>query len=197
MRLRKFCLLATCLASLLLAPHPVPAQQVVQRGAFGKPDQVLDDTNQWTTPLLVASDHDVQIYIPDVTSPEWLKLNYPNFRDRRIYTLSIFTLYKTTEACRANQIGWGLGDAAHLNACVDIGYRVRQVTVDPNQKSVTLLMAAMVGQDGQIDPESIQRQSVFRTWDQLDVNSYTAIMKANALATEQLRRYDIKMQNLR
>lgn len=52
--------------SLLLIGLVCPTgfgQQVVQRGALGRPAQILDETEEWTTPLLVASDQDVEIYI--------------------------------------------------------------------------------------------------------------------------------------
>jgi hypothetical protein len=172
---------------LLLSPRMSFGQQVVQRGPFGKPTQVLDETEQWTIPLLVSSDREVEVYIPDVTTTTWLS--------RGTYTLSTFTLYKTVNACRANQISWGMGDAAHLDACNDIGYRVRQITIDPNQKSAQILMAAMVDLDGQIDPESVQEPSTFRTWDQLDTTTQRAILKTNEVVTRQMRIYDAKVHN--
>lgn len=171
-------------------------QQVVQRGPLGLPSQVLDETQQWTTPLLVASASDVNLYIPDVTSPDWLKLNYPDYEDRGVYTLSMFTFYKSPEACRANQIGWGLSDAEHLNACIEIGYRVRKALVDPRQKTVTLLMAAMIGQDGQIDPQSIQHPKTSRTWEQLDPNTQAALQKASGIIEKQMKAYDLKLQSV-
>ena len=186
--------------TLLLLTGLFPAsgfgQQVVQRGALGRPGQVLDETQQWSTPLLVASDHDVELYIPDVSNSEWLKRNYSDFIDKGQYVLSMFTFYRTPRACRANQIGWGNGDAAHLEACNDIGYRLRQAVVDTNQRTVTLMMAAMIGQDGEIVPSSIQHQSVTRTWTELDANTQAALKKANGLVAEQMRRYDRKVKNV-
>ncbi|RZU42972.1 hypothetical protein [Edaphobacter modestus] len=180
---------------ILLFPGMSFGQQVVQRGPFGKPTQVLDETQQWTIPLLVSSDRDVEIYIPDVTTTTWLSRNYSDFQNRGTYTLSTFTLYRTVNACRANQISWGMGDAAHLDACNDIGYRVRQIRIDPNQKSAQILMAAMVDQDGQIDPESVQEPSTFRTWDQLGATTQNAILKTNEIVTRQMRIYDAKIHN--
>ena len=188
-----------CLSALLLLAVVVPssarAQQVVQRGALGTPSEVLDETQQWTTPLLVASDKDVEIYIPDISSPDWLRLNYPEFQDKRQYTITLFTFYKTMRACRANQIGWGLGDAEHVNACADISYRVREGSVDAHMKTVTLIMAGMVGQDGQLDPTSIQRQAITKTWADLDTNTRTALEKTTGIVTEQMARYDHRLQN--
>jgi hypothetical protein len=171
-------------------------QQIVQRGALGEPSQVLDETQQWTVPLLVASDKDVHIYIPDITNPAWLKLNYSDFENKGVYTLSMFTFYKTPEACRVNQIAWGLGDGAHLDACNWIGYRVRRATIDARQKSVALIMAGMIDQDGQLDSKSIQDEHVSRVWDQLDANTQNALKKANDLVTEQMKIYDRKIRNL-
>jgi hypothetical protein len=93
-----------CLVLLSLSSIAAQGQQVIQRGPFGKPAQVLDDTGQWSTPLLVASDSDVQMYIPDVSNPDWLKKNYPDYIDRGTYTITMFTFYKTPTACRANQL---------------------------------------------------------------------------------------------
>ncbi len=76
------------------------------------------------------------MYIPDVTSPEWLKRNYQDFQDKEQYVLSTFTFYKTSKAaCRINQVGWGFSDGAHLDACIEIGYRVGQASVDATQKN--------------------------------------------------------------
>lgn len=180
---------------LLFLPAAGKSQQVIQRGPFGKPAQVLDETQQWTIPLLVASGRGLEIYIPDVTSTAWLSRNYSDFINHGTYTLSIFTLYKTVEACRANQIRWGMGDEQHLDACNDIKYRARLIVVDPNQKSVQLLSAAMVDEDGELVPESAQEPATFRTWDQLDASAQQAILKTNELVTRQMRIYDAKVHN--
>jgi hypothetical protein len=194
MRLRFISFVAV---ACLLSVSNFRAQQVVQRGPLGTPSQVLDETEQWTTPLLLASDHDVQIYMPDISNNEWLKRNYEDYHFRGVYTLTLFTFYKTPAACRANQMAWGIGDAAHLNACIAIGYRVRRAKIDPNQKSVTLLAAAMVDQNGNVDPNSVETQNVFRTWDQLDANSQAALKKANALIAVQMKIYDERLQSAR
>ena len=174
------------------------AQQVVQRGALGSPASVLDETQQWTTPLLVAKDADVEIYIPDVSNPEWLQRNYEDYRDKKQFSISIFTFYKTPKACQKNQIGWGQADADHVNACLDsIGYRVREGEVDAHLKTVTLRMAAMVGTDGTIDPASVQTEAVLRTWANLDPNTQEALAKTNEFVAEQMRIYDAKIQKLR
>jgi len=90
-----------------------------------------------------------------------------------------------------------MSDADHLDACNDIKYRARQILVDPNQKSIQLLSATMVDEDGQIVPESAQDSSIFRTWDQLDRAALQAIVKTNEIVTRQMKLYDAKIHNQR
>ena len=189
--------LSLVLLGVVFACQTGLSQQVVQRGALGKPDQVLDQTGEWTAPILVASDADVEMYIPDVSSPAWLKRNYPDFHDRGFYTLTLFTFYKNPKACRQNRIAWGLGDKASLDACIETGYRLREGKVDPHEKSATLLKAAMIDQAGKLDPASVQNEETFRYWNQLDPNTQSALEKANVLIEKQLAIYDRKMQGLR
>jgi hypothetical protein len=193
-RILMFAFAIMCLSGLV--PGASSGQQLVQRGALGKPAEVLDDTMQWSTPLLVAGDHDVEIYIPDVTSTDWLKRNYTDFMEKNQYVISFFTFYRNTKACRANQIAWGYSDAAHLDACNDISYRVRQVHVDAHLKTVTLIMAAMIGEDGQVVPSTMERQPISRGWHELDANSQEALDKATVLIAEQMKRYDRKVNGV-
>jgi hypothetical protein len=198
MRLR-ICLLPLLTAAfsvLLWLPVTAGAQQVVQRGAFGTPTGILDETGQWTTPLLLVHDKDVEIYIPDVSSRDWLKMNYPEYWDKYQYELTFLTFYRTPRACRANMIGWGNSDAAHLNACEnDIGYRIRRATVDTHLKTVTLVMAAMVDHSGQIVPSTEEDGPISRNWADLDSNTQQALEKASGLVDEQMKSYNRRLNN--
>lgn len=184
-------------AALMAVALASQAQQVVQRGTFGHPGAILDETDQWTTPLTLVEDHDVILFMPDTSSPPWLQRNYNTWLNRGTYTLTLLTFYRTPAACRANQIAWGLGDAAHWNACLDTGYRMRRALVDPASKSITLQTAAMVDQTGNILPATIQDDHIFRTWDQLDTNTQAALKKADDLISHQMKIYDARQQSLR
>ena len=59
MQLRNLVFVLGVLISAGLFGQTQTAKQVIQRGALGKPAQVFDETEQWTTPLLVAADRDV------------------------------------------------------------------------------------------------------------------------------------------
>lgn len=194
-------LLAFVLPLSVAAPVPAqqaaqqPVQQLIQRGPFSKPVQVLDETGQWTTPLLMFSDADVDLFIPDITAADWLNRNYPGFLEKGQYTVSMFTLYKTPRACRVNQTQSGFADAAHLDACmVTIRYRLRQALVDTQQKTVTLVTAAMLNQDGGMDPASVQHDSRTRSFSELDTGTQAALAKTNELVGKQMRLYDLRVR---
>lgn len=188
--------LISVLATLLLATTAL-AQQLVQRGPLGKPASVFDQlTQQWSSPIEVAKASDVSIFIPDVSSPAWIQPNFSDFFERSQYRITLVTLYRSPASCRANQIAWGLGDAAHLNACAtDIAYRTREATVDFNLHTVTLIQAAMLDPDGNLIPNSVETQSVSRTWAQLDPNTQAALAQATSLIRKQMDAYNARLNS--
>jgi hypothetical protein len=189
--------LLVLLGSLVTASLACQGQQVIQRGAMGKPAQVLDETGQWTEPILLSSDHDVELYIPDISSPAWLDANYQSYIDHDQVVLSMFTFYRTTKACRASQIAWGFSDGSHLDDCIDIGYRVRRATVDMRQKIVTLISASMVDQNGAIIESSSVDQPIVKTWADLDAGTREALIKAAELISKQMKHYDQRINGKR
>ena len=91
-RLPHIVILSTVLLLASLSPTEGLAQQVIQRGALGVPAQVLDETSLWTTPLALSSDHDVEVYIPDVTSPAWITELSGFCRQRAVCPLDVYVL---------------------------------------------------------------------------------------------------------
>ena len=193
-RVQAISVLSIALLTIVSLTRISQAQQVVQRGALGTPSQILDETGEWTTPLLVARDSDEEVYIPDVSNPEWLQRNYPDFWEKYKYEMTFLTFYRTSRACRANMIAWGYSDAAHVDACEkDISYRVRRLSVDTHLKTVTLTMAAMVDHAGQILPGSVEQQPTSRSWAELGANTQAAIAKATRFVAQQMKIYDQKL----
>jgi hypothetical protein len=172
------------------------AQQVVQRGPLGVPSQLFDDTQQWTTPLQVAANNDLALYIPDVSNAAWLSRNYPDFENKGLYTVSILSHYLRPHACRQDLVRWGMADAAHLDACAaDIAYRVYQVQVDTLQRTVTLQGAFMVGPDGQALGPASAPQANTRRWVDLDATAQAALAKTTELVRAQMSIYDRRIRN--
>lgn len=169
---------------------------MVQRGALGTPAQLLDETGQWTTPLPVAGDAGETVYIPDVSSTPWLERNYPDFASKGVYTISVLTFYKRNSACRQDLVHWGFADAAHLDACIDIGYRLRHLQVDITQHTVTLLGANMVSQDGVLLPETVAGRNITRRWAELDPTAVAALDRTSKIVADQMLIYDHRLSRL-
>ena len=195
----------TALASLALAlailparaqQPAAPATQVIQSGALNVPTDVLTRDNQWSALISVLSNSDEDVYIEDPSTTAWLTRNAQGFVDRGQYTITLVTFYKTVHACRADQIRAGFSDAAHVDACNDYRYRIRQVAVDAPQNTQTLLFSAMVFTGGTLDSTSIVRESRTRGFNGLDADSQKAISDTTKLAGQQSHSYIARQQNL-
>lgn len=192
-RVRRCALSAALLLSLTSA---AAAQQVVQRGALGTPSQMLDETGNWSTPLPVGGDAAATVYIPDVSTTPWLQRNYADFSSRGVYHIAMLTFYRRNSACRQDLTRWGFADAAHLDACIDIGYRLRQLEVDITQHTLTLLGANMVSQDGVLLAEAAAPQSVTRRWADLDPAAFASLTQTNKIVADQMLAYDRRLSRL-
>jgi hypothetical protein len=176
--------------------QPTPSQQVIQTGALNAPTDVLTQDNQWSALISVLSNSDQDLYIEDPSTNAWLARNAQTFVDRGQYTITLVSFYKTVHACRADQIRAGFSDAAHVDACNNYRYRIRQIAVDAPQNTVTLLFSAMVFTGGTLDSTSIVRESRTRGFSGLDADSQKAVSDTTKLAGQQSDNYIARQQNL-
>ena len=195
----------TALASLALALAILPAraqqpaaasQQVIQVGALNIPTDVLTRDDQWSALISVLSNSDEDVYIEDPSTNAWLARNAEGFVDRGQYTITLVTFYKTVHACRADQIRAGFSDAAHVDACNDYRYRIREVAVDSPQNTLTMLFSAMVFTGGTLDSSSIVHESRTRGLNGLDADSQKAISDTLKIVGQQSHSYIARQQNL-
>jgi hypothetical protein len=194
--------LRTALAPLALTLLSIPArpqqppQQILQIGALNAPTDVLTQDNQWSSLISVLSNSDQDLYIEDPSTNAWLARNAQAFVDRGQYTITLVSFYKTVHACRADQIRAGFSDAAHVDACNNYRYRIRQIAVDAPQNTLTLLFSAMVFSGGALDPSTIVRESRTRGFSGLDADSQKALSDTTKLAGQQSHSYIARQQNL-
>jgi hypothetical protein len=66
----------------------------------------------------------------------------------------------------------------------------------PQDESATLVEAAMIFQDGTLDPDSVESSGGFRFWHDLDATTRSALEKTTALVRAQMKIYDEKVQSL-
>ena len=190
-------LLALSLTLLCPPAHPQqPTQQVIEAGALNVPASVLTQDNQWSSLLQVLSNSDLELYIEDPSSDAWLARNAQNFIDRGQYTITLVSFYKTRHACREDQIRSGFSDAAHVDACNNYRYRIRQVAVDAPQNTLTLRFSVMVFTGGTPDSTSIVRETRTRGFDGLDADSQKALSDTTKLVAKQSLSYEARQKNI-
>lgn len=188
-------LLAQCLSIPLLCGI-ASAQQAVQRGALGFPSAVLDENAQWSSPVELLTNNDVSVFMPDVSNSIWLNANAERFLNTGEYTLTLVTFYKTRRVCRTDQVLAGFSDAAHIDACNDIRYRVRQIAVNTPQKTITLLMSGTADESGTIDSGSVQHETRTRGFKDLGDEALGALTKATDIIAKQSIAYDRRVNNI-
>ena len=191
-----FARLVTRILPLALLCGFASAQQVVQRGALGFPSAVLDENAQWSAPVELLTNGDVSVFMPDVSNAMWLNANAERFLNTGQYTLTLITFYKTRRVCRADQVLMGFSDAAHIDACNDIRYRVRQIAVNTPQKTITLLMSGTADESGTLDPGSIVHESRTRGFKDLGEEALGALTKATDIIAKQSLAYDRRINNI-
>lgn len=191
-------LILFALPSLLaLGQQPPPVMPILQTGALNVPTSVLTENGQWLPLLPVLTSPSLDLYIEDVSNNEWLDRNAANFLNRGQFTVTVVSFYKTRQPCREDQVHAGLSDAAHLNACDNYRYAVRQVAVDAPQNSITLNYTLMVYSGGVPDLSSARRETVTRAITQFGPDFQKALSDATALVAKQSRMWAARQQNAR
>ncbi|HEY4010142.1 MAG TPA: hypothetical protein VGM11_08330 [Acidobacteriaceae bacterium] len=170
-------------------PQQGSPQQVIHTGALNAPSQVFTPGGQWANLVPILSTSDLDLFIEDPSSDTWLAHNAASFLDRGQYTITLVSFYKTRRPCREDQTRAGLSDAAHLNACDNYRYAIRQIAGDAPQNTVTLLFTAMVFSDGTLDTSSVRRENRTRGFSELGPDSQKALSEGTKLIARQAHIY--------
>lgn len=189
--------LALAFATLAVrAQQPTaPSQQVIQIGALSAPTDVFTPDGQWSSLIPILSNPDLALYIEDPSNDAWLARNAENFINRRQYTITLVSFYKTRRPCRDDEIASGFSDAAHINACDSYRYRIRKVAVDTHQHTLTLLSSAMVFSGGTLDPASVSTDTRTGGSAGLNADAQKALADTTKLVAQQSHIYDARQRN--
>jgi hypothetical protein len=190
-----FALALACLPARAQDP-PTPPPQVIQVGALSAPTDVLTSDGQWSSLIPILSNADLALYIEDPSNDAWLARNAESFINRRHYTITLVSFYKTRRPCREDEIAAGFSDAAHINACDSYRYRIRKVAVDTHQHTLTLLSSVMVFSGGTLDPASVRNDTRTGGSAGLNADAQKALADTTKLVAEQSHIYDARQRNI-
>jgi hypothetical protein len=95
----KNCVLLLCLFGA--TPLSASAEPLVITGPFGVPIQVQDEFGNWSIPIKVYSDRDVEMFVPDITSIGWKSWHAERFRQEGVYVVQMLIFHKNSNYCMA------------------------------------------------------------------------------------------------
>jgi hypothetical protein len=133
-------------------------QEALKLGPFGKPILVMDESGNWSIPINLYSDSDVDVFIPDITTAGWISWHATQFRQTGIFLVSVFSFYKNDHLCRKNRIPVGHEtDPKLLEACAALRYQRKLVSIDTRGGTITVLEAIVMGRDALLDPQNLTK----------------------------------------
>ena len=154
---------ATLACAFLFALTSVDAfgQALIIAGPEGRPAMVRDEAGNWSTPIRIYGDPDVEMFIPDITSAGWVSWHAAQFRQTGIYFVSLYSYCKNDHACKREMIPVGhSADPNWLQACAELHYRVQVLLVDTRKKSINITQTTLMNSDAMYHPEYFFPKSV-------------------------------------
>jgi hypothetical protein len=140
-----FLLSLTCICARAQEPGTL-----VVAGPFGRPVAVADEIGHMSIPISIYSDSDLEIFVPDITSPGWIYWFAGGFRQTGVYEVYLYTYFKNNHWCMEN-VARATGrpkDPAVIEACSALRYRRRRIKVDTRKKTVQILQDYSMERDG-------------------------------------------------
>jgi len=99
----------------------------------------MDEGDHCSKPILIYSDDDQEVFIPDVTDPGWLEWFAGDFRRTGAYSVFLYSYFLNDHWClKYVPPAPGATKSDLAKACATIHYRRTRVTVDTHKKTVTI-----------------------------------------------------------
>ena len=124
----------------------------IMRGPFGRPLAVRDESGNWSVPILVYADSDVEMFVPDITGPGWLSWHVEAYRQSGQYTVPLYEYYKTDHLCPQKLPQSAHPELQHTDACKNLAYTKRQMTVYTRNQTVTVGPLLLMESDAFANP---------------------------------------------
>jgi hypothetical protein len=127
--------------------------EFVKSGPFGRPILVMDDYGNWSIPISIYKDSEVETFVPDITRAGWVQWNVEQFRKTGTFSTRLYAFFKNDHVCRRVFIPAGhKSDPKYLEACANIRYRLSFITINTREKTVASLQAFFIMKDGSQQP---------------------------------------------
>jgi TonB family protein len=180
---------AYVLAAVALLP-PAFSQELLKLAPFGRPIAVMDDGDNWSIPISLYSDSEVEIFVPDITTEGWISWHVKQFRETGKYGVYVYAFYKNDQLCRRERIpAEHEMDPKWLEGCGALRYQRKLVEVDTRKNTVRVYSALVMQKDAVANPTN---QKVFNEvfpLAKLDYSQRQAYQRLSGIVTREMNEY--------
>jgi hypothetical protein len=177
----------------LLLVQPSASQSTPERiikGPLGTPTALKDEDGNWAMPLLVYSDPDIDIFIPDVTDRGWLAWHVEQYRQTGRYVTVFLEHYKTDRLCRENFLSpASRNNPSAISACKEVAYGSRMMRVNTRDKSVTVDRLLLMNEDGIANPSNEIGKPQILSFSAVGPRTQSALARASELVATASSRF--------
>lgn len=176
---------------LFLICTDVMAMEFIKTGPFGTPILVKDPYGNFSIPIKVYSDSEIEVFIPNITAPGWVFWNKDVFNQKGTYFTYIYDHFKNESYCLRQILPKGKhSDADRLAACSQLRYRCRLILVDVRQNNVTMREVILMGKDAIWHPANVSNPNLtypLKDNSQLSKATLLSIAKITAIVEKEVR----------
>jgi hypothetical protein len=145
---------------------------------------VMDGTGDYSIPIKVYSDSDVEVFIPDITAPAWISWSKDEFKAKGTYHTYFYAHFKNDRMCRRSY----KNNPKYFAFCSVLRYERKLILVDTRNKTVTFFETILMERDARYNPNNQTREHVVGSFTALDKPTYQAIKRTTAIIAEEVRK---------
>lgn len=166
------------------------SQELLKLAPFGRPIAVMDDGDNWSIPISLYSDPDVEIFVPDITTEGWISWHVKQFRETGKYGVFVYAFYKNDELCRRERIpAEHKTDPKWLEGCSALRYQRKLVEVDTRKDTVRVYSALAMQKDAIANPMNLKVFNEVFPLAKLDYSQRQAYQRLSAIVTREMNAY--------
>jgi hypothetical protein len=165
--------------------------QLLKPGPLGRPALVRGEGEVWESPISIYVDSDTELLVSERLTLSGIYFDGPEFKKEGKYQTYIYSFYKTDRDCRRDRIPTGhTADPQWLEACAELRYNRRLVSVDTRNKTVTIQQVILMMSDGQFHPELMSMPKMTIPLDDtVNPALFHAITRITAMIDQEMKRH--------
>jgi TonB family protein len=165
-------------------------QELLKLDPAGRPIAVVDEGDNWSIPISLYSDSEVEIFAPNISTEGWISWHVKQFRETGQYGVYVYVFYKNDHLCRQEQIPADhKTDPKWLEACAALRYKQKLVEVDTRKNTVRVYSTVMMQKGGVVNPLDQQIFNQVLPLAKFDYSHRQAFQRLSAIVTREMNAY--------